>query len=123
MSPLQISTLIGAIFCTAAKIMTSSLETAAGVNIVPAKIAVLLTMCCTVTWGLFGATFTRDQVARRLDRRLDEHLSQIEMRLRRDIAGFGELCTEDGRRDAAREFARTMPTQKVRSDRILSPVD
>ncbi len=118
MSPLQTTMLGSGLFFAAAKIMTSVLETASGLDIVDTNVAVILTMLCTISWTGYFAALCRDQVFARQD----AHMQTLETRLLREIPGFGEQCVEDGRRDAAREFARSLPTQTTRSGR-LSPVD
>ncbi len=103
MSPLQTTMLGSGLFFAATKIMTSVLETASGLDIVGTNVAVILTMLCTISWTGYFAALCRDYVVARNDARID----RLEAQLLRQIPGYGELCTDDGRIDAAREYART----------------
>ncbi len=120
MSPLQTTMLGCGLTFAAAKLMTSALETAAGVDILDTNVAVLLTIACIVSWCGYFAVLCRDQVIARNDARID----RLEARLLQQIPSYGELCTEDGRLDAAREYARSNGTPILAGQRgRLSPVD
>jgi hypothetical protein len=114
MSPLQIGALVSGIVFGAAKVMVVLMELVAGEILVPVNVGVLITIGTTVSWIAFFSAYNCQ--------RLIGHLDKIEARLHRDIPGYGQLCTEDGRVDAAREYARNLgaPTQR---NRVLVPVD
>ncbi len=103
MSPLQTTMLGSGLFFAATKLMTSILETVADEDIIGTNFAVMLTILCTISWAGYFAALCRDHVIASNDARID----RLEATLLKQIPGYGELCTDDGRIDAAREYART----------------
>lgn len=103
MSPLQTSTLASSIVFTAAKLMTSLLEIAAHKDLVDRNLSAIITIGAVVSWAALSAAYCRDHVMQRLN--------LLEVRLSKVIDGYGAQCLEDGKLDAAREYARiaTMP--------------
>lgn len=109
MSPLQTGTLISGVVFTATKTMCTVMELVAHRDLVPSNIGVLITMGCTISWIGFFSALNCERILTRLDQR--------DAALRKDIVGFGELCTEDGRLDAARDYARVAGGPAVMAQR------
>ncbi len=116
MSPLQTGTLVSGIIFAATKAACTLMELAAGRDLVPGNIGVLITIGTTVSWIGFFSALNCERVLRRVD--------QMEADLRRHIPGYGELCAEDARIDLAREHARINGAPPVSLQRgRLMPVD
>ncbi len=116
MSPLQIGTLIGGVLFTATRFVCTMMELAAGHELVPSNISALIAVGTTISWLGFFSALNCERVLNRFN--------EMEARLHTNIRGYGELCTEDGRIDAAREHARTNGSPVLAGQRArLSPVD
>lgn len=117
MSPLQVGALVSGIIFGAAKVTVAVMETVARTSLVPSNIGAIITIGTTVSWIAFFSAYNCQ--------RLIDHLNKVEAGLRRNIPGYGQLCTEDGRLDAAREYARNhgTPTVTGQRSRNLVPID
>ncbi len=116
MSPLQVGTLISGIAFTATRFVCTMMELAAGRELVPSNISALIAVGTTISWLGFFSALNCERVLNRFN--------ELEARLNKNIRGYGELCTEDGRIDAAREFARGNPSPVLAGQRgYLSSVE
>ncbi len=109
MSPLQTGTLISGVILVATKAVGTLMEIAAGRELVPSNIGVLITIGATISWVGFFSALNCERLMRRID--------QMETRLRSDIPGYGEMCADDARIDIAREHARTNGTPVLATQR------
>lgn len=115
MSPLQIGALVSGIIFGAVRVMCCVMELVAQQTLVPDQINVLINICTTVSWIAFFSAFQCERFMARLN--------TMEAGLHRDIPGYGELCTQDGRNDASREHARATQYVGVQRGRTLAPVE
>lgn len=100
MSPLQTSTLASSILLTATKLMIVVLELAAHKSLVDVNIAALIGHVAVVSWVGFLVGYCRDYLMRRI--------TLLEKRFSALVDAYGQGREEDGRLDAAREYARAM---------------
>ncbi len=116
MSPLQVGTLISGVVFTATRFVCTVMELSAHRELVPANINALIAIGTTISWLGFFSALNCGKILNRFD--------ELETGLRKDIRSYGELCTEDGRVDAAREYARSHPSPVLAGQRgYLSSVD